>query len=202
MVVHDRSENAFSLFLFELPIDLTNRWYGLAIYLQQPHSRDAECCSPFDLVCHIMSTNEEVFPHDMWGDPGWAEHIPQFSKSQRRCTKLRKGLTFRKRQRVDASCFVFGHVREGHTSRLLEVQMPFFRLSKWVRYTLQGLLRPLPREMRYVFLYSAQTFVGSCQIAVRTGRRRRRTFSLKETHLLETRLGFGDEGCQVFRNHT
>ena len=61
MVVHDRSQKAFSLFLFELPLILTNRWYGLAIYLQQPHSRVAECSSLFDLVCHIMSTSEEVF---------------------------------------------------------------------------------------------------------------------------------------------
>jgi hypothetical protein len=35
---------------------------------------------------------------------------------------------------------------EAHTGRLLEVRTPFFRLSKWVGHTLQGLLRPLPRE--------------------------------------------------------
>lgn len=75
MVVHDRSQKGVFAFPVRVTIDLTNRWYGLAIYLQQPHSGDAECSSLFDLVCHIMSTSEEVFLHDMWGDPGWAEHI-------------------------------------------------------------------------------------------------------------------------------
>src|SRR5271155_2189783 len=53
------------------------------------------------------------------------------------------------------------------------------------------------REMRYVFLCSAQTFVRSCQIAVWTGRRRR-TFLLKETHLTGNAAGFGTRGAKSF----
>jgi hypothetical protein len=77
VVVHDRLQKAFSLFPVRISTDMTNRRSGLAIYLQQPPSRDAECCSLFDLVCHIMSTSQEVVLHDIWGDLGWAEYAAQ-----------------------------------------------------------------------------------------------------------------------------
>ena len=108
---------------------------------------DAECCSLFDLVCHIMSTNEEVFLHDMWGDPGWAEHIAQPLASRNGDVQSSaRARLFARDEGLMHLALSLGNVREAHTSRLLEVQMPFFRPSKWVRHTQRGLLRPLPRE--------------------------------------------------------